>query len=104
MRRRWYVDLASIAEEVAPVAHELLERARADRERAQRVRETRMLGRGKGKIRQPQLAQPAQALHDRKIEEPRLGAGELDKMVNRVENALHSSRDGIRGDTEELPS
>ena len=98
MRRRF------VAEEVAPVAHELLERARADRERAQRVRETRMFGRGKGEIRQPQLAQPAQALHDRKIEQPRLGGGELDKVMDRVENALHSSRDGIRGDTEELPS
>ena len=74
----------------AAVAHELVEGARAHRERAERVREARVLGRRKREVRQPQLAQAAQPLHrpaDR-AGAPRASI-ELDEVMDRIEDALH---------------
>ena len=67
--------VAFVAEEMATVAHQLVECARAHCERAERVREARMLGGRKREVREAQLPQAAQTLHRRKIEQSRFRCG-----------------------------
>jgi len=71
------------------VTPQRLEHAVAGRERAQCVGEARVLGRRKGEVREPDLAQPAQPLQRRAVDQGHLGIVELDEVVDRIEDALH---------------
>ena len=68
-------DVGVVAKKIAADACELIERARAHRERSEGVRKTRVLRRGECEVSEPELAQPPQPLHDRQIEHPRFGCG-----------------------------
>ena len=63
------------SEEIPPMAHQLVERARSDRERAERMREAGVFRRRKSEVREAQLPQAPQALHCRKVKESRLRCG-----------------------------
>ncbi len=67
--------VGGVREKIGSVARQLVEGARAHRERSQRVAEARMFGRGKREIREPELAQTAQPLHRRHVEQLRLRCG-----------------------------
>jgi hypothetical protein len=82
-------DISSVGEERRAGLSELIEGARSDGERAERVRKARVFGGWKGEIREAELAQPPQPLQLRKVEQPRLALIELDETVDRVEYPLH---------------
>ncbi len=79
-----------VGEEFRRVLPQRRKDALADRQRTERVRETRMLGGWKREIRKPELPQPAQALKRDQADEPHLAVVELDEPVNRIEDPLQT--------------
>lgn len=75
------------------IVRDAIVRARSDGQRAQGVREARMLGRGERKKCKTQLAQAAQALHRRQVEQARFARVEFDEVMDRIEDALHVDGD-----------
>jgi acetylglutamate kinase len=64
----------------------------ARRQRAERVTETRVLRCGKGQISKPELPQAPQPLKRAGVEEFDFAVVQLDEVVDRVENPLHSGQ------------
>ena len=82
-------DVPFVCKECTAVAQQLVEGARPDGERAERVAKPGMLRRREGEVRQAQLPQPAQALKRGRIQQASLGGLEFDEMVDRIVNTLH---------------
>ena len=85
-------DVLFIIKELPPVAEQLVERARSDRERAQRVAKTRMFGGWEREVRQTKLAQAPQALQRRRVQQARLGGLQLDEVMDGIVDPLHNDR------------